>query len=908
MLRSVRKKIASSISQVEEVEDFYFGSWLKIPSSEKIELGVIKSSLKDTSQVTYDINKPVLTKLSFGSLPAEVLPELKEYFFTKIRSNAVFFMMHTVINKGVEIEEIEPKPVYSAKNFPFLITIPQSKDIRVKFNIWDPVEYKSKMDVPEIFDYLSEMVPEVYNVDLLNFNEFVKKTHKIDISEIDISSLSKIKIEKITAGEIKKPKKIIKVRIPSVNKFKSSLSELTFNSFDPPEVYTTASIAFQNINYWSAQVRFTEINQCKYYDTKDELLKKDQSKLEGLKEPQNVKEILKLILKNVQKVEWDNRKDLHIKLLPYEETGAKFLVENDFALLQDEFGLEKKREILAALKFLFGNRVIRSALIVCPQGSIGNIQLSENCNTEIGWLDKLKKYCPELPVQLIRGDNDERASLWNKSTLVYMVEYQTLINDFHLQILDEKKLKQIDCVVLDEAQNLIAKSEKSSDIFKAVKPKILWAASSFTKDSLKEELNKILGPDAQIETVKIRKKESVAKEAPRFLWHEEWIAPDDDQKKEFKESLVGCQKDLRRVLESGNPFRFQANIFTLLHRLKQVSNFAPGNSTSPKTDLLLQQVLTIKENGKKVIILSQYDRLGTKKIEKLFEQNKINYIIIPGGLAADEVKKSILMFKNKPNIVALITDAKISKLSFKEFNVPYLIRFDQWWNPISNWELEDIFISDDPEIQNSTTSIYNYFLLESIDQRIKELLHSKGLLDKNIYELMQPKVFDELVEIDEWLKIFKMPASEEPKDGITPEKVLRLLNTSTLSFFRTTLSKLFFKLGYTNVDIFDLPNSSSFNIAGESNRNDRSFFLFVRVYLEGNVSRKAVKEIVMESADSENSRVFIITKGKFQDGCENELKDNVTLLDGITLSRYLIDLGVINSQTTDPMADLKIDK
>jgi hypothetical protein len=907
MLRSVRRKIASSISQVEEVEDFNYDSWLKVPSAEKIELGVITSQLRDTSKVTYDINKPIATQLQFNSEPAEILPELKEYFFSNIKSNAVFFMMHTVSNNGIEIDEIEPKPVYSAKNFPFLIPEAQSKDIRVKFNLWEPVEYKSKIDLPEIFNYLSEMVPEVYNVQLLNFKDFKKETHKVEISDIDLSSLGKIKTKKISTEEIKKPKKILKVKIPSVKRFKTALSEINFKLFEPPEIFTTASIAFQNISYWSAQVKFSGISQCKYYSVDDELLEKDQNNLKGLKDPKSVKEILKLILKNVQKVEWDNRKDLHIKLLPYEEKGAKFLVENDFTLLQDEFGLDKKKEVIAALKFLFGNRAIRSALIVCPRGSVGNVELSENCKIEIGWLDKLTKYCPELPVQLIRGDNDTRAGLWDKSTLLYLVEYETLINDYHLKILEEKKLRQMDCLVFDESQLLVRKMDKSKELLASIKPKMLWATSSLIKDSLKNDLNDILGQNAKIESVKIRKKESIAKQAPRFLWHEEWITPDKDQKTEFKESLVECQKDLRRVLESGNPFRFQANIFTLLHRLKQVSNFAPGNSTSPKTNLLLEQVLTIKENEKKVLILSQYDRLGTKKIEKLFEQNKINYLLMPGGLSIDEIRKSISLFKTKPNIVALLTDAKISKLNFKEIDIPYLIRFDQWWNPISTWELEDIFISEELESENNnTTSIYNYYLLESIDQRIKELLYSKELLNKNLYELMQPKFFDELVAIDEWLRMFKMPASEEAQEIINPEKVLKLLNKSTLSFFRTTLSKLFFKIGYTNVDIFDLPNSSSFNIAGEGIRNKRAFNLFARVYLEGDVTKKAVKEIVMESADSENSRVFIITKGEFQNGCEQLIKDNVTLLDGLTLSKYLIDLGLITSQTTDPMADLRV--
>jgi len=907
MLRSVRRKLASSISNIEEVEDFNFGSWLKSSPSEKIELGSIKSRLGKVLDITYDLDKPGTTQLRFNLSSIEVLPPLQAYFFSKIRSNAVFFMMHTVNSRGIDIAEIEPRPSFSAKNVSFLFPAVPSKEVRVKFILWEPVEYKSKIDIPEIFDYLSEMIPEVFNVELLNFNEFKKETHKIEISEVDLNSLSKVKIKKIPAGDIKKPKKIMKVRIPSIGSIKSNISVLGIEELKKPEIFTTASISFQNISYWSAKVLFPAGNYIKYYDAADELLIEEQEKVKGLSEPKAIKEIVKLILRNVQKVDWDNRKDLHIRLLPYEETGAKFLVENDIALLQDEFGLDKKREVIAALKFLFGNRLIRTALIVCPEGAFGNLELSKSCSTEIGWQDKLNKYCPELSVQLVKGDNDTRADIWNKSSLVYLTSYETTINDFNLKILEEKKLKQIDCIIFDESQILIRKKEKSSAILNTIKPRILWAVSSYIHESLKDELNECLNDDLVIEAAKIRKKQAIAKQAPRFIWHEEWMAPDEEQKKEFKVSLVDCQKDLRRVLETGNPFRFQANIFTLLHRLKQVSNFAPGNTLSPKTNLLLNQVLTIKENGKKVIILSQYDRLGTKKIEKLFEQNKINYLLLPGGLSAEEMQKSVNLFKTKENIVALITDAKISKLDFKDFNVPYVIRFDQWWNPISNWELEDIFsLDDDREEVNESTSIYNYYLLESIDQKIKELLYSKGLLNKNIYELMQQKVFDELVTIDEWLRMFNMPASEESPDNIKPEEVLNIINKSTLNFFRTTLSKFFFKIGYTNVDIFDLPNSSSFNIAGEAKRNSRSFYLFARVYLEGNVSKKVVEEIVMESAESDNSRVFIITKGKFQKGCEYVLKDNVTLLDGLTLSRYLIDLGLVNSQTTDPMADLKL--
>ena len=373
--------------------------------------------------------------------------------------------------------------------------------------------------------------------------------------------------------------------------------------------------------------------------------------------------------------------------------------------------------------------------------------------------------------------------------------------------------------------------------------------------------------------------------------------------KSLKSSMVDCQKDLRRVLESGNPLRFTANIFTLLHRLKQVGNFAPGNNSSPKTELLLEHVKTIRDNGKKVLILSQYDRLGTKKIEKLFEHEGINFMQIPGGMSIDEVKKSLSLFKSKKEIVALITDAKIPKLDFGNSIVPYIIRFDQWWNPTSTWELEDMFLTEDDSENSGSINVYNYYLMGSIDEGIRELLYKKDIIRKNLFELMPLKVFDELISIDEWLRLFQMPSGDDFVK-ITPEEVIKLLNTSTLNFFRTTLSKFFFLLGYSNVDIIDLPNSSSFNIVGEATRNNRKFFLNARVFIEGKITKKMIEEIVLETSSSGKDKIFIISKGQFPEGSEKLVRENVTLLDGQTLAKYLILMDLVNVQTTDPAQKL----
>jgi hypothetical protein len=191
----------------------------------------------------------------------------------------------------------------------------------------------------------------------------------------------------------------------------------------------------------------------------------------------------------------------------------------------------------------------------------------------------------------------------------------------------------------------------------------------------------------------------------------------------------------------------------------------------------------------------------------------------------------------------------------------------------------------------------------SIDEGIRGLLHQKNILRKNLFELMPLKVFDELISIDEWLRLFQMPSGEDSAN-VTPEHVIKILKTSTLSFYRATLSKFFYLLGYSNVDIIDLPNSSSFNIVGEAIRNNRKFFLNARVFIEGKVSKKMIEEIIFETSSSGKDKIFIISKGEFPESSEKLLRDNVTLLDGNTLSKLLILLDIVNAQTTDPAQKL----
>lgn len=903
MLRSVRKKVATSISKVDQVEDFHFRTWLRVPITESISTGTINSSIRDIPGIVYTINLPDLNEQTIGLNSANILPKFDYYFFEKVKSNTVFFSMNPAETMGIDLTGIQPKPQgYVAQNIEFGFSYNEVRDFKVRLDLQKPLEQNFRLITPEVVDCLSTMVPEVINIKLLKVEELEKSYKAVKVDKLEIEDIKKSKIKKISVPTIKKANKIYKVKVPGLGKFESSVSQLKIELIKTPNISDKSLLQFPQVSLLTGRIDFDQSLNYKYYDVRDEELSDvTDFKQKEFKDPRKIKNELKQILTVVQKVEWKKRKEHQFKLLPYEEEGAEFLANTDHALLIDEFGLNKQRETLAALKFLFSNRTIKSALIICGTGKAGNIELSRQCDLQIGWLGYLIKYCPELVISEINGSDDERADLWNKSAMVYVAEHRVVVNDFHMKIIDPKKFKQLDCIVLDEVHSIIGKGEKESEFLNHLNPRTLWALSGLVEEKIESELNLLLNKNARIEAVKIRRKEDVKDKAPQFIWNENWITLDDEQQREYKETLVECQKDLRKVLETGNPYRFQANIFTLLHKLKQICNFGQGESGSPKKELLLEQVSMIKSNNKKVIIFSQYDRLGIKKIEKLFEDNGIDHILAPGSLSVDDMTKSIEKFRNSKDITAFITDAKISKLKFGSFNVPFIIKFDHWWNPITIWELQDLF-EFTSKAKDQNVSIYIYNVHRTIDQDVTQLLSKKGLLNKNLMEMMQGKVFDELISVDEWLRFFNLVPTKDIVES-QPESLLQLLVKSDQNYFGTLVSKMLNKLGYAKIDIINESSTGAFNIVGEAARNANSVFLFCKVVSEELVSQATVSKIIKEAGSSKSKKIFVITKGRFEEDCENIVNENVTLIDGLTLSNYILNFNMHESPATEAVSD-----
>jgi hypothetical protein len=65
------------------------------------------------------------------------------------------------------------------------------------------------------------------------------------------------------------------------------------------------------------------------------------------------------------------------------------------------------------------------------------------------------------------------------------------------------------------------------------------------------------------------------------------------------------------------------------------------------------------------------------------------------------------------------------------------------------------------------------------------------------------------------------------------------------------------------------------------------------VFVEKKIEKKEIENILSESSKSNKDKIFIMTRESFPDIPTAKLRENVTILDGLALSKLLIRVGIL---------------
>jgi len=587
-------------------------------------------------------------------------------------------------------------------------------------------------------------------------------------------------------------------------------------------------------------------------------------------------------------------------LYKYQPAGIDFLMRNESALLADEMGTGKTVMTTVALRLLIQKGLAKTALIVCPVSVLRE------------WNRHLEEWAPELLVTFVRGQGEMRAIDWKAPAHVFATSYDTLRSDIESGNLPRSMLDSFDVVVLDEAQSIKNPRSKRFRAIKKLEARWRWALTGTPVENRPEDMASIFGflrpgylSESDLEPRRLvaktapyflrRKKKDVLPDLPPKIKQDHWLELDEDQRTAYDRAAANARAGLRSLGKRVT----RVHIFTTIRDLKQICNFAPGKSTSPKVDFLKEQIEDISASDGKLIVFSQYIGEGVSKLEKALGAYGVAKLI--GKQSEVEREREIDRFKKQKDVPILLASFKAGGLGLNLTQASYVVHFDHWWNPATMWQAEDRVHRPG---QKRGVNVYSYWMADTIEERIFQTLLRKGLLFEDIVERMAESQFDEAISVDEWLEMLDVIPSQEkdqPKGkamSVSPGDLSALverLQTISARRFEGLAKDLLRSLGHPNVKVTGQSSDGGIDVVSIRNTGKGPARTIAQCKrYKGTVGVKVARELKgVVAADPTIEKAFLITTGRFSRACSRFCEENsIEAIDGPRVAELVRRFGL----------------
>ncbi len=374
--------------------------------------------------------------------------------------------------------------------------------------------------------------------------------------------------------------------------------------------------------------------------------------------------------------------------------------------LADDMGLGKTVQVLALLEARRAERDganghgIVPSLIVVPKSLVFN------------WRQEAARFAPQLRILDHTGQTrDKEGEIFGEYDVI-LTTYGTVRND----AVTFKDL-QFDYIILDEAQ-AVKNSDTASakavrllkgnhklalsgtpvenhlgelwSMFEFLNPGMLGTASVFKLTGTAarnpdEETRKLLA-QALRPFILRRTKEQVAKDLPKKLEQTLFCELEPKQRKLYNELRDHYRNSLLNKMDAVTLKRSKIQILEALLRLRQAACH-PGlidkkriDESSAKLDLLLTNLSAVLDEGRKVLVFSQFTSL-LAIVKGHLDKDGITYEYLDGKTSIPERQAIVERFQNNPDSKLFLISLKAGGLGLNLTAAEYVYLLDPWWNP-----------------------------------------------------------------------------------------------------------------------------------------------------------------------------------------------------------------------------------
>jgi hypothetical protein len=465
---------------------------------------------------------------------------------------------------------------------------------------------------------------------------------------------------------------------------------------------------------------------------------------------------LKERLEHFSKVdEVETPEEIKATLRDYQKSGfqwMQFLASHGLhGILADDMGLGKTLQTLAHLmaEKTSGRSGGRPSLVIAPTSVVPN------------WRAEAVKFAPGLRVLVLNGADRKKyyrsiphADLVITSFALLQRDISKLLAyEYHILVLDEAqyiknpraKVAQAACQVIARHRLCLSGTPIENHLGE------LWSLMHFlipgflgTEDAFNRNFRKPIEDEGDAEKNAIlkkriaplvlrRTKDQVAKELPAKTEMVHLIELSSDQKDLYETVRATMDKRVRAAIAARGIEQSQIVFLDALLKLRQIccdprllpEDFAAGIHSSAKLDYLKEMLDTLVEEGRSILVFSQFTTmLGL--IEEYLIKTKVPYLKLTGG--SKDRGKLVEQFQSGKFPVFLIS-LKAGGTGLNLTAADTVIHYDPWWNPAAEAQATDRAYRIG---QDKPVFVHKLLCQETVEERIHRLQLDKAKLAQGL--------------------------------------------------------------------------------------------------------------------------------------------------------------------------------
>lgn len=435
----------------------------------------------------------------------------------------------------------------------------------------------------------------------------------------------------------------------------------------------------------------------------------------------------------------------------YQKNGFKWLKTLESCqfggILADDMGLGKTIQAISFL--LSGKKEGVTTLVVAPASLVFN------------WGEEFGRFGPELKVQLITGDQQER-----QKRIEEYADYDVSVTSYDLLRRDISYYegKKFTYEIIDEAQYIknhttaVAKAVKVIDsrmrialtgtpienrlselwsIFDFLMPGFLYSYEVFKRD-VETRIVKYDDKDAMSRLQRMvapfimrRLKSDVLKDLPDKLEEVRYVKFDKIQQTAYDAQVVHMQEMLTK--QDDEDFnKNKMKVLAELTRLRQIccdpglcfDNYDGG---SAKLDSCIELVQSAMDGGHKMLLFSQFTSMLDIIRTRLDEQG-ISYYVIMGETSKEKRLQLVKAF-NGDDVPVFLISLKAGGVGLNLTGADVVIHYDPWWNVAAQNQATDRAHRIG---QTKKVTVYKLIARHSVEEKILKLQETKRDLAEQV--------------------------------------------------------------------------------------------------------------------------------------------------------------------------------